>query len=96
MPARFMYRGSNAGPASPDASLRLSDWTRTILRLGEDDTVSVSEIACGEPACGGAETVVLVMRAGRRTEAAKVKMGMALVTEQILREALAELGGQIA
>jgi hypothetical protein len=90
--ARFIYRGRKPDPASPDASRRLTDWTREILLLDDDDTVSVSEIACGEPACGGAETVVLVMRAGRRTAAAKVRMAMALVTEQTLREALATLG----
>jgi hypothetical protein len=66
-------------------------WTRALLALAEDATVSVSEIACGEPACGGAETVILVMRPGRPTEAAKVNMPMAAVDEAALSEALAQL-----
>jgi hypothetical protein len=87
--ARFLFRGRSPDPTAQDASRRITGWARRILQLDEAATVSVSEIACGDPACGGAETVVLVMRPSRRTEAAKVKMPMALVTEQILREALA-------
>ena len=57
----------------------LAALVREHRRLGDDDAVTVSEIACGDPACGGAETVVLVMRPGRRTEATKLKKAMALV-----------------
>jgi hypothetical protein len=89
--ARFMYRGRNADTTAPDASRRLTDLTRAILALGADDVVSISEIACGEPACGGAETVVLVMRAGRRAAAATIKTPMAQVTDDALCEALAGL-----
>lgn len=64
---------------------------RRALDLDEAATVSVSEISCGDPACGGAETVVLVMRPGRRTEAAKVLMPMAEVNEEALLAALKPL-----
>lgn len=87
----FMRRRGEAGPAR-DAARTLADMVRATLGLEEEATVSVSEISCGDPACGGAETVVLVMRPGRRTEAAKVLMPMAQVTPEALLAALAPLG----
>lgn len=87
----FMRRRGEAGPAR-DAARTLADLVRATLGLGADATVSVSEISCGDPACGGAETVVLVMRPGRRTEAAKVLMPMAEVTPEALLAALEPLG----
>lgn len=87
----FMRRRGEAGPER-DAARRLADLVRETLSLEEAATVSVSEISCCDPACGGAETVVLVMRPGRRTEAAKVLMPMAQVTAEALVAALAPLG----
>lgn len=89
--ARFLFRGRKTDPEAADASRRIMAWARAILALDDEATVTVSEIACGDPACGGAETVVLVMRPGRRTEAAKVKMPMAAVSEQTLADVLAPL-----
>lgn len=66
-------------PARREESRRIAALVREHLQLSDDDAVTVSEIACGDPACGGAETVVLVMRPGRRTEATKMKKPMALV-----------------
>lgn len=86
----FMRRRGEAG-AALDASRALADLARTTLALDDMATVSVSEISCGDPACGGAETVVLVMRPGRRTEAAKVLMPMAQVTPEALLAALKPL-----
>ncbi len=86
----FMRRRGEAG-AGLDASRALADLVRTTLSLEEAATVSVSEISCGDPACGGAETVVLVMRPGRRTEAAKVLMPMGQVTPEALLAALKPL-----
>ena len=66
-------------PARREESRRIAALVREHLLLSDDDAVTVSEIACGDPACGGGETVVLVMRPGRRTEATKIKKAMALV-----------------
>lgn len=85
----FMRRRGDQG--TRDAARALADKVRALLALEEEATVSISEIACGDPACGGAETVVLVMRPGRRTEAAKVFRPMAQVEEADLREALRPL-----
>ncbi|WP_343311775.1 hypothetical protein [Ancylobacter crimeensis] len=70
----------------------MAEKARVLLGLGEDSTLSISEIACGDPACGGAETVVLIMRPGRRTEAAKILKPLATVTDAELREALSVFG----
>lgn len=86
----FMRRRGEGGPER-DAARALADLVRATLALEEAATVSVSEISCGDPACGGAETVVLVMRPGRRTEAAKVLMPMSQVTPEALLAALRPL-----
>ncbi|WP_132033783.1 hypothetical protein [Aquabacter spiritensis] len=85
--------GAEARSAARDAARDLAEKVRTLLHLDADATVSVSEIACGDPGCGGAETVILVMRAGRRTEAAKLLMPMTSVTEADLSMALEPLAG---
>ncbi|WP_296577301.1 hypothetical protein [Phreatobacter sp.] len=87
--ARFFFNRRAQDPETADASRRLTTLVRTILALTEDDGVTVSEIACSHPECGDAETVILIMRAGRRTEAVKVLKAMRLVTEEALRQALA-------
>jgi hypothetical protein len=89
--ARLFFRRGRDSEAAPDAARELAAKARAILGVGEETTLSITEIACGDPACGGAETVVLVMRPGRKTEAAKVLRPLATVTEDDLREALATL-----
>jgi hypothetical protein len=87
--ARFFFNRRGSDPETADASRRLSALVRSHLALSEDDGVTVSEIACSHPECGDAETVILIMRLGRRTEAVKVLKAMRLVTEEDLRQALA-------
>ncbi len=87
----FHAPGSDRVLRAPRRHARLADMTRRLLDLEEEATVSVSEIACGDPACGGAETVVLVMRPGQPTQAAKVLMPVARVTEEDLLAALKPL-----
>ena len=87
--ARFFFNRRGPDPETADASRRLTEAVRSLLSLGEDDGVTVSEIACSHPECGDAETVVLVMRLGRKTEAVKVLKAMRLVTDDDLRQALA-------
>lgn len=86
--ARLFFRRGAATEAAPDAARELADKARALLGASEDTTVSITEIACGDPACGGAETVVLIMRPGRRTEAAKVLRPLGTVTDEDLRDAL--------
>lgn len=90
----LLFRRQTDDPARADASRRVAALVRAALGLGEDDHVTVSEIACGDPACGGAETVVLIMRAGRKTEAQKFFKPMAEVSEEDVSEMLS--GGAAA
>lgn len=89
--ARLFFRRGATAEAAPDAARELAARARALLGVGEETTISISEIACGDPACGGAETVVLVMRPGRRTEAAKLLKPLATVSEAELAEALQPL-----
>lgn len=89
--ARLFFRRGASAEAAPDAARELAAKARLILGVDEETTISISEIACGDPACGGAETVVLVMRPGRRTEAAKLMKPLSTVTEAELAEALQPL-----
>jgi hypothetical protein len=86
--ARFFFNRRGSDPETVDASRRLTLAVREILLLSEDDGVTVSEIACSHPECGDAETVVLIMRLGHRTEAVKVLKAMRLVTDEDLRQVL--------
>ncbi|OYX14590.1 MAG: hypothetical protein B7Z15_03400 [Rhizobiales bacterium 32-66-8] len=90
---RLFMRGRGDAHGARDAARALADKIRTLLELDEESSVSVTEIACGDPACGGAETVILIMRPGRRTEAAKLLQPLSTVTEAELLAALEPLGG---
>lgn len=93
--ARFFFNRRGQDPDTADASRRLTAMVRDILSLTDDDGVTVSEIACSHPECGDAETIVLVMRLGRSTEAVKVAKAMRLVSEEELREALADIPSDV-
>jgi hypothetical protein len=91
--ARFFFtrRGGIEGEGR-DAARRIAELTRVHLSLPEAATVSVTELACGDPGCvGGAETVILVMRPGRRTEAAKILKALSQVEASDLPAALSGL-----
>jgi hypothetical protein len=62
---------------------------REKLRLGQDATISVSEIQCGDASCPGTETVILVMRPGVRTRIYKVAAPLAQLDAARLDAALA-------
>ena len=92
--ARFFMRGRGGDgerQAARDAARDVADKVRRLLDLDEEASVSVTEIACGDPACGGAETVILVMRAGQRTQAAKLLKPLSTVTEEEIVDALVPL-----
>lgn len=91
--ARFFFsRRPGSDPQVNDRSKAVTALVRTTLALDDMDGVSVSEVACAHPDCGDAEIVILVMRAGRRTEAVKVLKSLALVTDAEIIDALGALG----
>ena len=82
-------RGVLGGPrADPAAVQQVKSWARDALRAGEDTALVVNEIACADPGCPGAETVILVMEPGRRTRACKIPKLLDDVTEPDVRGAL--------
>ena len=52
----------------PDASAlaQVRDWTRERFRLADDETIMVSEMACGAPGCPPIETHVVFWTAAGR------------------------------
>lgn len=81
--------GRRREPKNVETSRRIAAEVRTLLALAEEDAVTVSQIDCGDPACaGGAETVILVMRKGERTKAAKIPKSMDLVEEADIAESV--------
>ena len=45
---------------------RVRDWTRARFTLAEDETIMVSEVACGLPGCPPIETLVVFWTAAGR------------------------------
>jgi nitrate reductase delta subunit len=61
-----MLRLSKKSPGTSAASDRVRDWTQTRFKLTDDETVMVSEVACGVPGCPPVEThIVFWTDAGR-------------------------------
>ncbi len=77
----------------PDGVARVKRWVREGLSLTDDAAVTVSEIACTDPACPGLETVILVMRPGERTVAYKARGSALVQTRRDIEKALAAPSG---
>lgn len=79
-------------PVDRTHTSRIREWT--LAAFGGADgkaSVSVNEIICNDPSCPGTETVILVMRAGRKTEAAKVSKPAAEIIEAEVLAALQKI-----
>ena len=70
-----------------EAAERVKAWAAA-AGLPGDAVLAVNDIVCTDPSCPGVETVLLLMRPGRKTEACKLPKALAEVTEQDIREAL--------
>jgi hypothetical protein len=77
-----------------DAALELKLNALTVINADDDTVVSVSERDCGDPGCGGAQTVVLVMHPRRPTAAVKIDKPLEQVTPSDISDALAPLVAQ--
>jgi len=61
-----LMRSRKLSPGHDAAVDRVRDWTRTRFALTDDETVMVSEVACGVPGCPPIEThLVFWTPAGR-------------------------------
>jgi hypothetical protein len=81
-------KGGAEKAAASEAAARIKAEVREILDLPAAAAIAVNEIICADPACPGAETVILVMAPGKKTQAIKLQMAMAEVTSPALNEAL--------
>ena len=81
--------GRRREPADDTARRRVEEWVRDLVE--PETVVKVNEILCPDPSCPGLETIILVMRPGRKTQAAKVAKPLAEVTRAEVQAALADL-----
>ncbi|MFM8750931.1 hypothetical protein [Rhabdaerophilum sp.] len=63
-------------------------WAEAALGNDPPLTLTISEIDCGDPVCPGLETIILVMREGEATQAAKIRKSMEEITELDVRDAV--------
>jgi hypothetical protein len=86
---RFGLFGRNKREAAgADAAAQVKRQVRELLALPDEAVIAVNEILCADPACQGAETVILVMKPGEKTRAFKVQTGLAELTPEALAQAL--------
>ncbi|MBO0750935.1 MAG: hypothetical protein J2P53_02420 [Bradyrhizobiaceae bacterium] len=84
----LLFRNTAWAGSRIDATRKLADWARTILKADDDVGVSVLELDCCGDVCCDPETVVLVMRRDRSTEAIIISKPLEIVTYADLEAAL--------
>jgi len=67
---------------------------RTAINADDETIVTISERDCGDPICGGARTIVLIMHPRRPTEAVTIDKPLEQITQTDLSDALAPLAAQ--
>jgi hypothetical protein len=92
MAAFFFQR--KASNHRKNAVLELKEHARRAIDADDETVVSVSERDCGDPGCGGARTIVLIMHPRRPTEAIKIDKPLERITQADLSDALAPLAAQ--
>jgi hypothetical protein len=76
-----------------NAVLELKEHVRMAINADDETVVSVSERDCGDPGCGGARTVVLIMHPRRPTDAVKIDKPLEQITQKDVSDALASSAG---
>ena len=88
---------SKKGPGNSVALDRVRDWTRTRFALTDDETVMVSEMACGVPGCPPIETHLVFWTAAGRHHFKVFKPLAAVVEDDLppafMKNALVALEG---
>jgi hypothetical protein len=77
-----------------NAVRKLREHARTALNADHETIITISERDCGDPLCGGARTIVLIMHPRRPTEAVKIDKPLEQITQTDLCNALAPLAAQ--
>jgi len=78
-----------------NAVRELREHARTVINVDDETLVTISEHDCGDPGCGGARTIVLIMHPRRPTEAIEIDKPLEQITHADLSNALAPLAVQI-
>lgn len=81
-------REEPADRLDPSHALAIKRWTFEFLELGEDDTVTVSELPCRDPGCPLVETSIVVFGRDRTRQWKFVRPKIA-VTRLMVRQTLA-------
>jgi hypothetical protein len=76
-----------------NAVLELKEHVRMAINADDETVVSVSERDCGDPGCGGARTIVLIMHPRRPTDAVKIDKPLEQITQKDVSDALASSAG---
>jgi hypothetical protein len=76
-----------------NAVLELKEHVRRAINADDETVVSVSERDCGDPGCGGARTIVLIMHPRRPTDAVKIDKPLEQITQKDVSDALASSAG---
>ena len=77
-----------------NAVLELKKHARTAINADDETIVCISERDCGDPGCGGARTIVLIMHPTRPAEAVGIDKPLDQITRADLSNALAPLAAQ--
>jgi hypothetical protein len=77
-----MWRQRSAATAARAAAVKAR--LAAALDLGPQDALSVTEVACANPACAGPETVVLVLRAGEPSRVIRLACGLDAVDDEAI------------
>jgi hypothetical protein len=77
-----------------NAVLQLREHARTAIGADDETIVTISERDGGDPGCGGARTIVLIMHPRRPTEAVGIGKPLEQITQTDLSDALAPLAAR--
>lgn len=75
-------------PRDEAALARIRAWSAAALGNPDGLELTISEVECGDPACPGLETFILVMRPGEATQAARIRKPIAEIAEADVGEAM--------
>jgi hypothetical protein len=67
---------------------KLREHARTAINADDETIVTISERDCGDPLCGGARTIVLIMHPRRPPAAVKIDKPLEQITQKDLYTAL--------
>jgi hypothetical protein len=86
MPLR--YKHFRRPEARTEASLRVAHWVRGYIADDGGISVGVSGSACGHAACGGSDTIIVLMRVGEPPVRVKIEKPIEMVTQAEVADAL--------